>query len=430
MKKRNTLPAQTLILGFLLTILLGSVLLVLPFSTVKPVSYVDSLFTSVSSVCVTGLTTIDVGTTFSTAGKIIIAILIQIGGLSFASFAIFFLVVFGKTPSLSGTELFQQALNIDSRKHIRSLVKVVIFVTMIVETIGFILTYLAIKPFFPKWQAIGISAFHAISAFNNAGIDILGNYQSLTSFRTNVLLNLSTCLLIISGGLGFYSLRDIVVHRKWKKLSNHTKIVLTTSIFLIVIGTILLLIAGRHSNITLLEAFFQSVTSRTAGFNTVDLNAFSHSGLLIIMILMFIGASPGSTGGGIKTTTAFAAVISIIGFVRNREPVAFKRRISRNSTLKAFSVIILGMVAISVCCLLILFIEDSNFTFMEVVFESISAFATVGLSLGITTLLSSSSKIIIMILMFVGRLGPLTLVSSRRIRNINIEYIEEDILIG
>ena len=430
MKKRNTLPAQTLILGFLLTILLGSVLLVLPFSTVKPVSYVDSLFTSVSSVCVTGLTTIDVGTTFSTAGKIIIAILIQIGGLSFASFAIFFLVVFGKTPSLSGTELFQQALNIDSRKHIRSLVKVVIFVTMIVETIGFILTYLAIKPFFPKWQAIGISAFHAISAFNNAGIDILGNYQSLTSFRTNVLLNLSTCLLIISGGLGFYSLRDIVVHRKWKKLSNHTKIVLTTSIFLIVIGTILLLLAGRHSNITLLEAFFQSVTSRTAGFNTVDLNAFSHSGLLIIMILMFIGASPGSTGGGIKTTTAFAAVISIIGFVRNREPVAFKRRISRNSTLKAFSVIILGMVAISVCCLLILFIEDSNFTFMEVVFESISAFATVGLSLGITTLLSSSSKIIIMILMFVGRLGPLTLVSSRRIRNINIEYIEEDILIG
>lgn len=430
MKQRKKSPAQTLVLGFAFIILIGSILLVLPTSTVKPISYIDALFTSVSSVCVTGLVTIDIGNTFTIFGKVIIAILIQVGGLSFASLAIFLLVLFGKTPSLSGTRLLKQALNLKSSKNLGSLVKTVAVATIIIETIGFGLTFEAIKDYYPTKTALGISAFHAISAFNNAGIDIIGNFESLTGFRTNTLLNLTTCLLIITGGLGFYSLRDIVVHKKWRKFSNHTKIVLSATGFLIISGTLLILLTNIGSGISFMDAFFQSVTARTAGFNTIDLNAISHAGLFIIMSLMFIGASPGSTGGGVKTTTAFAAVISISGFIRNREPSEFKRRISKGSTLKAFSIILLAIMAILISCLLVLTIEGSRFTFLEVFFESISAFGTVGLSLGITTSLCDASKLVIMLLMFVGRLGPLTLVSSRKMKHIDIKYIEEDILIG
>ena len=394
----------------------------------KSISVVNSFFISASAVCVTGLSTIDVGNTLSIFGSVVLATLIQLGGLGFASFAVFFLMILGDNLSYSNLSLARESLNSIPGFDIRALVKTVITTSLICEITGSLLFYQVFRFDFPTSKAIGLSIFHSISSFNNAGFDLLGNFTGITKYSDNVLMNLTTATLIIIGGLGFFVIYDLFSFKNNKRLKTHTKIVLTMSFSLLLIGTFVFYFSER--GITLLQAFFQSTTARTAGFNTIDIGSLSNAGVVIMLFLMFVGASPGSTGGGIKTTTMFTIILAIIRIPTHSEVKAFYRKISDSSIIKAFLVATLAMFAILVTGGIIFSIEGTAFSFEEVIFECVSAFATVGLSMGITTSLSSLSKIILIFLMFVGRLGPLTIAFSWRTSAKRFHYIEEDILIG
>jgi len=428
--KIKLMPGIRLIFGFASIIIIGGILLLLPISHQegKSISVVNSFFISASAVCVTGLSTIDVGNTLSIFGSVVLATLIQLGGLGFASFAVFFLMILGDNLSYSNLSLARESLNSIPGFDIRALVKTVITTSLICEITGSLLFYQVFRFDFPTSKAIGLSIFHSISSFNNAGFDLLGNFTGITKYSDNVLMNLTTATLIIIGGLGFFVIYDLFSFKNNKRLKTHTKIVLTMSFSLLLIGTFVFYFSER--GITLLQAFFQSTTARTAGFNTIDIGSLSNAGVVIMLFLMFVGASPGSTGGGIKTTTMFTIILAIIRIPTHSEVKAFYRKISDSSIIKAFLVATLAMFAILVTGGIIFSIEGTAFSFEEVIFECVSAFATVGLSMGITTSLSSLSKIILIFLMFVGRLGPLTIAFSWRTSAKRFHYIEEDILIG
>ncbi len=428
-KERISRPGRRLILGFLLIILIGGTALATPF-THNPgirISWLDALFVSTSAVCVTGLVPVDIAATFNLAGRTVIAILIQLGGLGFASIAIFFLVLFGKTIGASQRSLIKEALNAETGRGMIGLVKTVAIGATVIELIGAAALYTVFSKDYEPLSAIGMSLFHAISAFNNAGFDLLGNFTSLTGYNTDIVLNCTISALIALGGLGFFVYRDVLTKHRWKKFTMHTKIVLSTTASLIAAGMVLFMLT---SGLTPLEALFQSVSARTAGFNTVDMTALGTAGLLVMIILMFIGASPGSTGGGIKTTTLFTLLVMMCSVSTRRQPTAFQRRITMESITKAlvvttmaFSVVIIGTLGL---CL----IEGEGFPLSYLLFESVSAFATVGLSCGVTPDLQSGSKLLLMLMMFIGRLGPLTIASSVRFREQQLSYIEEKILIG
>jgi trk system potassium uptake protein TrkH len=432
-KFKKMQPGRKLIIGFATIIFIGAILLYLPISHFdgQTISLVDSFFISFSAVCVTGLSTIDIGGTLSIFGSVVLATLIQLGGIGFASFALFFLMLVRTDLSFSNTQLAREALNSLPGFDIRSLVKTVIVTSLSCEIIGTGLSYLVFRHDYSTYHAFGISVFHAISSFNNAGFDLLGDFKGLVPYQSNVLLNLTTSILIIVGGLGFFVIHDFTRARlsKNKKLKFHTKIVLSVSAVLIFLGTIGFYAAER-GQITLLQAFFQSVTARTAGFNTMDISQMKNASIVIMIVLMFIGASPGSTGGGIKTTTLFTIFLTIFKIPTHHPVQAFYRKISDESILKAFIVATFAILVILFGTGIIFSIEGSKFTFEQVLFECVSAFATVGLSMGVTTQLSISSKFIIMALMFIGRLGPLTIAYSWRRNSKNIQYVEENILIG
>lgn len=430
-KHKNMLPPGIrLIMGFASIIFIGGLLLYLPIShqSGKSISVVNSFFISASAVCVTGLSTIDVGNTLSVFGSIVLATLIQLGGLGFASFAVFFLMIIGNNLSYSNISLARESLNTIPGFDIRALVKTVISTSLVCEITGAILFYQVFKFDYSFYRALGLSIFHSISSFNNAGFDLLGNFTSISNYNTNVLLNLTTALLIIIGGLGFFVIYDVFSFKKNKRLKTHTKIVFTMTASLLLFGTVFFYFSEK--NISLLEAFFQSVTARTAGFNTIEINKLSNAGVVVMMFLMYVGASPGSTGGGIKTTTMFTIILSIIRIPTHNNVKAFYRKISDASIIKAFFVATLAMFAIIITGGIIFSIEGSSFSFEQVIFECVSAFATVGLSMGITTQLASSSKILLIILMFIGRIGPLTIAFSWRTSQKRFHYIEENILIG
>ncbi|MCY1152471.1 MAG: potassium transporter TrkG [Sphaerochaetaceae bacterium] len=428
--KIKLMPGIRLIIGFASIIIIGGILLWLPIShqTGKSISAVNSFFISASAVCVTGLSTIDVGNTLSVFGSVVLATLIQLGGLGFATIAVFFLMILGNNLSYSNLTLARESLNTIPGFDIRSLVKTVIITSLVCEIVGSALFYLSFRVDYEPLKALGLSVFHSISSFNNAGFDLLGNFQSITNYSNDILLNITTAFLIIIGGLGFFVIYDIFSFKKNKRLRTHTKIVLTMSISLLIIGTFTFYFSER--NITFLQAFFQSVTARTAGFNTINIGKLSNTGVVIMLFLMFVGASPGSTGGGIKTTTMFTIVLSIIRIPTHSNVKAFYRKISDSSIIKAFLVATLAMFAIIITGGIIFSIEGTAFSFEEVIFECVSAFATVGLSMGITTELSSLSKIFLIFLMFIGRIGPLTIAFSWRGSAKRFHYIEEEILIG
>ena len=318
-------------------------------------------------------------------------------------------------------------MNLDSLKGLVKLVKSVLLLTLIFESIGVILSYIVFSKDYSPLDALGISMFHSIAAFNNSGFDILGNLQNLIPYQSNILLNLTTCGLIIFGGLGFLVIKEIIEKRSFKKFSLHTKVVLITTGILLVVGTVVLKFT---EDITWLGAFFFSTSARTAGFSTYPLSNFTNAGLFILTILMFIGASPGSTGGGIKTTTIFTLYKSIYSTSTNRHCVAFKRRIPSNVILKAFNITLL---ALFVVCMgtFILSILEPTYTFMQLLFEVTSAFGTVGLSTGITPNLSDLSKVIISLIMFIGRLGPMTIATIWYFKEpSNAYYSEEAVIIG
>jgi trk system potassium uptake protein len=422
-------PGRFIVLGFAAVILLGAFLLILPISDnaeVK-VSFIDALFTSTSAVCVTGLSTIDTADSYNVLGRIIIALLIQVGGLGFASVGVGFFLLAKRRVSFKDRMVIKEALNLDSMKGIVKMVKSILFITLGFEGVGAILSFIVFSQNYAPLDALGISLFHAVSSFNNAGFDVIGGFKGLVDYSDNVLLNLTTCGLIIFGGLGFIVIKEIIKKRNFKKFSLHTKIVITMTAFLLISGTILLKLT---ENISWLGAFFFSTSARTAGFATYAVGSFTNAGLFVLIILMFVGASPGSTGGGIKTTTTFALFRSTWSMATNRHCSAFKRKIPSEVIIKAFMIAFLAATLVCVDTFLICIIEP-QYTFIQIMFEVVSAFGTVGLSTGITPDLSSLSKTILILTMFIGRLGPLTIASIWSFKAMsNVCYSEETITIG
>jgi trk system potassium uptake protein len=422
-------PGRIIVLGFLTVILLGAILLKLPISINDgvEVSFVDALFTSTSAVCVTGLIAVDTADTFTVFGRTVVALLIQIGGLGVTSVGVGFILLMGKKVSIKERTLIKEAMNLDSMKGLVKLVKSVLMMTLIFETIGAILSYIVFSKDYSPMDALGISVFHSIAAFNNSGFDILGGLRNLIPYQNNVLLNLTTCGLIIFGGLGFLVIKEIILKKSFKKFSLHTKVVLTMTGILLLGGTILLKLT---EDISWLGAFFFSTSARTAGFSTYSLGNFTNAALFVLVVLMFIGASPGSTGGGIKTTTFFTLCRSIYSTSTNKHCTAFKRKIPTNIVFKAFNITLLAMFVVCMGTF-ILSILEPNYNFMQLLFEVTSAFGTVGLSTGITPNLTDLSKIIISLIMFIGRLGPMTIATIWSFREASNAYFsEEAVIIG
>lgn len=414
---KNLSPARIIALGFATVILLGSLLLILPCSIREGVTlnYTDALYTSTSAVCVTGLIAVDPGSTFTPLGQFFLAALIQIGGLGVTSVGAGIILAMGGKIKIKGRSLIREASNLDSGKGAIRFIKSVFFTTLAFELVGALLSFIVFVQDFPPLKAAGISIFHSIAAFNNSGFDILGlsgevhNSINLIPYQSNLLLNLVTCGLIFFGGIGFLVIREAIEKRfRWKKFSMHSKIVISTSAVLIIIGTLLVKLT---ENVSWLGALFFSVSARTAGFSTYSLSTFSNAGLLIITVLMFIGASPGSTGGGIKTSTFFSLLQGVKAAATNKSEKAFKYTIPKGTFRKAAVITMMALVIVFTGTYLLLIMESGNpdISFIDALFEMTSAFGTVGLSTGITTSLGIGSKLLSILVMYIGRLGPLTI---------------------
>lgn len=419
----NLKPAQVVLVTFSLIILFGSFLLILPISAVpgKQISLVDALFTATSATCVTGLSSLSLSDNFSIFGQITVLVLIQIGGLGIMTLSSSLTILLGKSMAMRHKIVMQDLLDISSLSDLLGMIVDIIKFTLIIEIWGGIVLTGA---FYFEGQEFGVAIyngfFHSISAFCNAGFSLFNN--SLESFSTNPLINFTICTLIILGGMGFIVLKELkmAIVEKWSfvDLSVHTRIVLITNFALIAMGTIIIFFSeflhsldGYSGLLNKVQvAIFQSVTTRTAGFNTVSLNNLYPHTLYIISLFMFIGASPGSTGGGIKTTTFAILIQSVSATLKGRKNVEFfDRTVPNQVVVRAISIIIISLIIVSMFIFLMMRIEADK-SFMMIFFEVISAFATVGLSLGITPHLTVLGKLAIVVLMFIGRVGPLTLV--------------------
>lgn len=423
-------PGRIIALGFAATILIGSLLLMLPCSVKDGVHlrYIDSLYTSTSAVCVTGLIAVDAGDTFTAFGQFILGSLIQIGGLGVTAVGAGVILAIGKRVNFRGRNLIKEAMNLDTGKGIVKFVRDIFIVTVIFELTGALLSFTVFVRDYSPLKAAGISLFHSVAAFNNSGFDILGNFQNLIPYRNNVLLNLVTCGLIFFGGIGFLVIREVWTKRfRWRKLSMHAKVVISVSIALIISGTVLLKLT---EDVTWLGALFHSVSARTAGFSTYPLGQFSTAGLLVLTMLMFIGASPGSTGGGIKTSTFFTLLQGIKFSATNRSEKAFHYAVPRGAFRKAAVVTLLAASVVIVGTYLMIVMEPS-IDLRDALFEVTSAFGTVGLSTGITPDLCDGSKILSILIMYIGRLGPLTVATLWHFtKDERTSYPEGNIAIG
>ena len=427
---RNQPPGRLITLGFFLVIMTGAFLLLTPMAR-RPgvdVSFVDALFTSTSAVCVTGLIAIDTYDTFSVFGRAVVALLIQVGGLGVTSVGAGLILAAGKKFSFKGRLLIKEGLNVDSFKGVVSLVKSVLLMTFCFELVGVILSFIVFVQDYPPLHALGNSIFHSIAAFNNSGFDVLGGLQNLIPYRDDVLLNLTTCGLIIFGGIGFLVILDVLRNRfRFRKLALHSKVVISTSIFLIIAGTLIL---KCTDDVTWLGAFFHSVSARTAGFSTYPLGTFSNAGLFALTILMFIGASPGSTGGGIKSSTFFTLVQSVRSALNKTHFGAFRRSLSKETLSKAYLITLLSLCVVCTGTFVLCILEP-HLSLMQLLFEVTSAFGTVGLSTGITPNLCDASKLVVTLIMFIGRLGALTMITIWINRpEQQARYTEESITIG
>ncbi|HEY4429687.1 MAG TPA: TrkH family potassium uptake protein, partial [Paenibacillus sp.] len=401
-------------------ILIGALLLMLPISstTGNAVSFIDALFTATSATCVTGLVVLDTGTTFTIFGKTVIMLLIQVGGLGFMTMATLFAMMMKRKISLRDRLILQEAMNQGSMEGIVRLIRRVLIYSLVIEGCAAVLLSIRWAFDMPLAKAIYFGIFHAVSMFNNAGFDIFGDFRSLTDYVYDPLVNIVVMFLIVSGGIGFIVMSDLVEFRVKRKLSLHSKVVLSATAGLILIGALVIFIFEFTNQRTLgnlnfggkiLSAFFQSVSPRTAGANTVDIAGLRQASQFFMVILMFIGASPGSTGGGIKTTTFTIMIGAVIAMLRGREDVVlFRYRLAQERIYKALTLTLLALLLVLSVSMLLSTTEDSNF--LAILFETTSAFATVGLSMGLTPELSTIGKILICLTMFAGRLGPLTLV--------------------
>ena len=423
-------PGRLIVVGFALVILLGTGLLLLPISVRDDatVSFIDALFTSTSAVCVTGLIAIDVADHFTVFGQAVVAALIQVGGLGVTSIGVGLILAAGKKVGMRSRVLVKEALNVDGAKGMVRLVKSVLLLTLGFELVGAALSFIVFSQDFPLPKALGVSVFHSIAAFNNSGFDILGGLRNLIPYQSDVLLNLTTCGLIIFGGIGFLVILDVWSKKfRFKKFTFHTKVVVTTTGVLLLLGTLLL---KATDDITWLGAFFHSVSARTAGFSTYAIGDFTDAGLFVLTLLMFIGASPGSTGGGIKTTTFFVLMQEVRSLFTKRHIGAFRRTIPMEALAKAFLITMLSLLLVCACTFFLCILEP-EYTFLQLLFEEVSAFGTVGLSTGITPSLGWVAKLVLIITMFAGRVGTFTLLSIWIERPApTARYTEESLTIG
>lgn len=424
-------PARIIALGFASVILLGSILLILPFSVKEGVNvrYIDTLYTATSAVCVTGLIAVDAGDTFTPVGQAILGVLIQVGGLGVTSVGAGIILAMGKRIHIKGRTIIQEASNLDAGQGAVKFVKDVLFMTLCFEVVGAALSFITLVGDYPVLDAIGISIFHSVAAFNNSGFDIFGGGVNLIPYRDDVLFNLVTAGLIFFGGIGFLVIKEIIQKRfRWKKFSMHSKVVLSMSAALILLGTLLLKLT--EENITWLGAFFHSVSARTAGFSGYPLGTFSNASLLVITVLMFIGASPGSTGGGIKTSTFAVLLSGIKSSATNRSEKLFRYSVPKEAYRKASVITLLALGVVMLGTFLMLMF-DPHLRLIDALFEVVSAFGTVGLSTGITAGLSDASKILSILIMYIGRLGPLTVATLWYFAKVErAEYPDGNIAIG
>lgn len=441
--KKGFSGVQILTIGFIILILIGSIVLSLPISSVtgEYTNYLDSLFTSTSAVCVTGLVTLNTGAYWSIFGQVVIITLIQIGGLGFMSITAFVAMLLGKKITLKDRLYIQESMNTFEIQGIAKMVKYVVKFTFSVELIGAVLLSFKFIPEYGLRKGIGFSLFHSISAFCNAGFDIIGDGNSMVSQSNSVLLLMVLSLLIIVGGLGFSVIIELWNYKKVKRLSVHSKIVLSITGILIVVGAIFIFLLeyknpDTMANMTLVEkitnSVFTSVSPRTAGFNSIPLDKLTNASVLMTIFLMFIGGSPGSTAGGIKTTTLGMVALTLVNVIKGREDTeAFGRRFSKETIYKSFALFMIGT-SIVIIVTMILSITEYGMDFLSVLFEATSAFGTAGLTLGITSSLSVIGKIVIIISMYIGRVGPLTvaLALTHRQKKQGYKYPEGKILIG
>jgi len=412
-------PPRILVTGFALIIALGGALLATPQATAdgQGLRFIDALFTATSAACVTGLVVVDTGTTFSPYGQAIILALIQIGGLGFMTMSTLFAIMLKRRISLRERLILQEAMNQPSMEGIVRLIRRVVMYSLVIESAGAVLFASRFMYDMPADRALYFGLFHAVSLFNNAGFDLFGDYRSLTGYVDDPVVNMTAMLLIILGGLGFIVIADLLGYRKSRRLSLHSKVVLAATAALILIGALAMLIFEFTNAKTIGElgwggklfaSFFQSVTTRTAGANTVDISSLRQASLFFMIIFMFIGASPGSTGGGIKTTTFVTLVGAVIAMIRGRDDIVlFRYRLARERIFKALTITMISLALVMTVTMVLCTIEDREF--LRILFEAVSAFGTVGLSIGLTPELTDAGKLIIALTMFAGRLGPLTL---------------------
>lgn len=416
-------PPQILVLGFAAIIFLGAGLLTLPFAsaTGHSIAFIDALFTATSATCVTGLVVVDTGSAYTMFGQIVIVSLIQIGGLGFMTMSTLIAFAFRKKITLKERLVLQEAFNQGSMEGIVRLIRKVIIYSLSIEAIAAVIFTIRWSFDMDFAQALYFGIWHAISMFNNAGFDLFGTvdapFVSFTAYADDFVVNFVVMMLVVLGGIGFIVLSDLMDYNTKKKLSLHSKVVLSMSGFLILLGAIIIFIF-EYSNIRtmgsldfsgkILASFFQSIAPRTAGPNTVDIGALRQATQFFIIILMFIGASPGSTGGGIKTTTFMILISAIITMIRGKEDIVIYRyRLAKDRILKAITLTMMALFLVILVTMLLSTTEDSQF--LKILFEVTSAFGTVGLSMGLTPDLTTFGKVLICITMFAGRLGTITL---------------------
>lgn len=438
--KASEKPPLILTMGFLILITIGGLILSTPFVTKsgQSTNIVDAFFVAASASCVTGLTPVNTAEHWNTFGQVIILFLIQIGGLGVMSLASLVPLILNKKIGLKSRLILKEQLNTENMAGVLKLFKYVLFFTLAVEGLGALFLAIRFVPSYGFGKGIWYAIFHSISAFCNAGFDIMGD--SIYPLRHDYLVNITLMALVAIGGLGFMVTSEIYNKRELKHLSTHSKLVLITNLCLILVGGLGFFILetiknGMVANETLghglLISFFQSVSARTAGFYSLDLGQIKDSTAILLMNLMFIGGSPGSTAGGLKTTTFVVLLLALFSVVKSqKEPIVFKRSISNETIKKALAIVMVSMF-LHVIVVFILSILN-NFDFIEVLFETVSALGTVGTTMGITDKLTSVSKVIIAFCMYLGRIGPMTMALSFGLKSDDrlIRYPEAFISIG
>lgn len=442
LKKWDSLsPYRKLVFGFLVAIFVGVILLKLPFSLKENqnITVLDSLFTIVSAICVTGLSVLDISQVFTPIGQLVILFFIQLGGLGVMTVSIIVFLLIGKKMTFETRELLKEERNSNSNGGITNFIKYLLLTVFFIEILGALILAYGFSKYLPLEKSFFYGLFHSISAFCNAGFSLFTD--SLESFKYDKIISLTISFLIVLGGIGFVTINSlfIIKKKKLKNLSLTSKFALLITFFLLTLGTVLFLIFEYNNPSTLknmnfldklLNSFFQSVTLRTAGFNTVPLENIRSATVFISYIFMFIGASPGSTGGGIKTTTFGILIFYALGVLKRKEYVeVFKRRIDWELINKALAIVVISVFYIITIITIILSIE--SFSIDKVIYEVISAFSTTGLSMGITSSLGAISKVLIIVTMFIGRLGPMTVaLAFTNNKKSLVKYPKEDILIG